>query len=149
MKQKRHTTEEIIRILREADSGKAIDAVCRAHNIAPAIVIRQSSLRSGYCSSTNKSRVCPASTPVWATVNWLAFCAVKAGKLDANLSNASGGSVVIEDYRRYYNEVRPHGGIGYRTPAQACIEAQAFDTKVASPQPPELDPNPETVTRTT
>ncbi len=57
--------------------------------------------------------------------------------------------VVIEDYRRYSNEVRPHGGIGYRTPAQACTEAQAFDTDVASPQPPELDPNPETVTRTT
>ena len=57
--------------------------------------------------------------------------------------------VVIEDYRRYYNEVRPHGGIAYRTPAQACNEAQAFDTKMASPQPPELDPNPETVTRTT
>ena len=36
MKQKRHTTEEIIRILREADSGKSIEAVCRARNIAAA-----------------------------------------------------------------------------------------------------------------
>ncbi len=50
--------------------------------------------------------------------------------------------VVIEDYRRYYNEVRPHGGIGYRTPAQACNEAQALDTKSASTVPPELDPTP-------
>jgi putative transposase len=33
MKQKRHTTEEIIRILREADSGKNIEAVCGEHNI--------------------------------------------------------------------------------------------------------------------
>ncbi len=57
--------------------------------------------------------------------------------------------VVIEDYRRYSNEVRPHGGIGYRTPAQACTEAQAFDTDGWPLQPPELDPNPETVTRTT
>ena len=40
--------------------------------------------------------------------------------------------VVIEDYRRYYNEVRPHGGIGYRTPAQACKEAQIDNTKVAN-----------------
>ena len=57
--------------------------------------------------------------------------------------------VVIEDYRRYYNEVRPHGGIGYRTPAQAYNEAQAFDTKVTSPQHPQLDPPSETATRTT
>jgi putative transposase len=31
--------------------------------------------------------------------------------------------VLIEDYRRHYNEERPHGGIGYRTPAQACLES--------------------------
>lgn len=34
MKQKRHKTEEIIRILREVDNGKTIEAVCREHNIA-------------------------------------------------------------------------------------------------------------------
>jgi transposase InsO family protein len=34
--------------------------------------------------------------------------------------------VLIEDYRRHYNEERPHGGIGYRTPAQARREAQAL-----------------------
>lgn len=34
MKGKRHTTEEKIRILREADGGKAITEVCRAHNIS-------------------------------------------------------------------------------------------------------------------
>ena len=33
MKQKRHTTEEIIRILREAEGGKNVEAVCREHNI--------------------------------------------------------------------------------------------------------------------
>src|SRR5271154_6035711 len=31
MKQKRHTTEEIIRILREADQGKSTEAICREH----------------------------------------------------------------------------------------------------------------------
>jgi len=36
--------------------------------------------------------------------------------------------VLIEDYRRHYNEERPHGGIGYRTLAQARIEAQALDS---------------------
>lgn len=35
MKQKRHSVEEIIRILREADRGEAtIEEVCRQHNIA-------------------------------------------------------------------------------------------------------------------
>ena len=33
MKQKRHTTEEIIRILREVDGGKNVEAACRDHNI--------------------------------------------------------------------------------------------------------------------
>ena len=57
--------------------------------------------------------------------------------------------VVIEDYRRYYNEVRLHGGIGYRTPAQACREARALDTSPASVLRQELDPTPETDTCTT
>ena len=43
--------------------------------------------------------------------------------------------VVIEDYRRHYNEERPHGGLGYRTPAQASNEAQAGHTKVANTVP--------------
>jgi putative transposase len=33
MKQKRHTTEEIIRILRQAEGGKYVEAVCREHNV--------------------------------------------------------------------------------------------------------------------
>ena len=37
--------------------------------------------------------------------------------------------VVTEDYRHHYNEERPHGGIGYRTPRQAFHEAQGGDAK--------------------
>ena len=33
--------------------------------------------------------------------------------------------VVIEDYRRYYNEVRPHGGIGYRIPTSVSRQELA------------------------
>ena len=40
MKQKRHTVEEIIRILREADAGKDLEAVCRKHNISAASFYR-------------------------------------------------------------------------------------------------------------
>ncbi|MSU66094.1 MAG: hypothetical protein EXS38_08365 [Opitutus sp.] len=35
MKGKRHTTEQKIRILREADGGKSIVEVCKEHNISP------------------------------------------------------------------------------------------------------------------
>jgi putative transposase len=34
MKGKRYTTEDKIRILREADKGKAITEVCREHNLS-------------------------------------------------------------------------------------------------------------------
>ncbi len=34
MKQKRHNTEQIIAILREVDSGRGIQEVCREHNIS-------------------------------------------------------------------------------------------------------------------
>ena len=43
--------------------------------------------------------------------------------------------VVIEDYRHYYNEVRPHGGLGYRTPAHAFVEARHGHTKMSNAAP--------------
>ena len=36
MKQKRHSTEEIIRILRHADGDDTVDSICREHNISTA-----------------------------------------------------------------------------------------------------------------
>ncbi len=30
--------------------------------------------------------------------------------------------VLIEDYRRHYNEEQPHGGVAHRTPVQARLE---------------------------
>ena len=40
MKQKKHPTEEIIRLLRAADSGKDLEAVCRQHNVSAASFYR-------------------------------------------------------------------------------------------------------------
>ena len=40
MKGKRYTTEDKIRVLREADGGKAILEVCREHNISEVSVHR-------------------------------------------------------------------------------------------------------------
>lgn len=36
MKRKRHTVEQIIKILRQVDEGCAIDTACREHNISRA-----------------------------------------------------------------------------------------------------------------
>ena len=36
MKQKQHSTEEIIRILRQAETDATIDSVCREHNVSKA-----------------------------------------------------------------------------------------------------------------
>jgi putative transposase len=47
--------------------------------------------------------------------------------------------VLVEDYRRHYNEERPHGGLGYRTPVQARLEALASSRPPGSLRP-ELDP---------
>ena len=40
MKQKKHSTEEIIRILRQADSDLTVESVCREHNISEATFYR-------------------------------------------------------------------------------------------------------------
>ena len=40
MKQKQHSTEEIIRILREAEEDQTVEDVCREHNISQATVHR-------------------------------------------------------------------------------------------------------------
>ena len=40
MKQKNHSVEEIIRILRQADMGQAVSEVCRMHNISEASFYR-------------------------------------------------------------------------------------------------------------
>ena len=36
MKQKQHSTEEITRILRQADGDETVESICRAHNISRA-----------------------------------------------------------------------------------------------------------------
>ena len=36
MKQKQHTTEDIIRILRQADTDQTVESICREHNISKA-----------------------------------------------------------------------------------------------------------------
>ena len=47
MKKKHHTTEQIIRILREADSQMKAEEVCRKHSISPQTYYRWKSKYGG------------------------------------------------------------------------------------------------------
>ena len=49
--------------------------------------------------------------------------------------------VVINDFKNYYNNIRPHGGIGYRTPTQARLDALGSSRPAGSIRQ-ELDPAP-------
>ncbi len=176
MKQKRHTTEEIIRIIREADGGKNLEAVCRKHNVSPASFYRleeevwrdgaprrppargsRSHRRGGAAggpargspaasaattAASSSPAPCKAGWPTrhrsrpstsnrpapGRTGTWRAStgrCETSAWIARTHAQRRRGPRVLIGDDRRYYNEARPHGGIGYRTPAQAWHEAQA------------------------
>ena len=59
--------------------------------------------------------------------------ALRDGCLDRELMlSVAEARVIIEDYRRHYNEERSHGGLVKRTLKHAFHEAQAGDAKVAS-----------------
>ena len=47
---------------------------------------------------------------------------------------------VIENWRRHYNEVRPHSALGYKPPAPEAVLWQAAQSGPASPATPALAP---------
>jgi putative transposase len=47
MKKRKHTESEIFRILKEQDSGKTVQEICRANSITPATFYRWKSQYSG------------------------------------------------------------------------------------------------------
>ena len=56
MKKKRHTTEEIIRILRKADEGQTVEEVCREVNISEQTFYRWS-FSTSEIDDTSRQRV--------------------------------------------------------------------------------------------
>jgi putative transposase len=50
--------------------------------------------------------------------------------------NRADAKVSIEDWRRHYNEVRPHSSLGYRTPAEFKATLSATITEGRSPASP-------------
>ncbi len=130
MKQKRHTTEEIIRIIREVDGGKDLEAVCRKHNVSAASFYRWKKKFGGMeLKDARKYRQLEKENGHVESFHG----SLRDECLDRELMlSVAEARVVIEDYRRHYNEERPHGGLGYRTPAQVFKEAQTGNTKVAN-----------------
>jgi putative transposase len=58
----------------------------------------------------------------------------------ANLKEAK---VLLEDYRKHYNHRRPHGALGYLTPAEfAAIEALSGQSSVPTEELEELESVP-------
>ena len=51
--------------------------------------------------------------------------------------------VVIESWRRHYNQVRPHASLGYRAPApEVIVPAFAASPRPASPATPAMAARP-------
>ena len=97
MKGKRYTTEEKIRILRDADAGKAILEVCREHNIS------EVSFHGRFRDE------CLNREQLWTLTE---------------------ARVVIEGYRREYNQRRPHSRLGYQSPARFAAQCSPSPSAV-------------------
>jgi transposase InsO family protein len=46
--------------------------------------------------------------------------------------NGREAQIIVEDWRRYYNEVRPHSGLGYLTPAEFAASSASSGRPTAS-----------------
>jgi len=62
MKKRRHTTEEIIRILRKADEGQTVEEVCREVNISEQTFYRWR--RKGFARSAEHAATSDCTAPV-------------------------------------------------------------------------------------
>src|SRR5574339_26769 len=98
MVRKRYTAEQIIRYLRQAEvlssQGRSVSEICRE---------------------------------IGVTENTYYRCPKEYGKLRDELLNREifyslkEAQILIEQWRRHYNEVRPHSSLGYRPPAPQVI----------------------------
>jgi transposase InsO family protein len=113
MKQKRRSMEEIIRIIRQADGGQTVRAVCREHGIKTIYIEPASPWQNGWIESFH--------------ARLRDECLNR--ELLLNLREAQ---VVIEDFRLDYNQNRPPSKLGYLSPNQ-WIEKQSSSPDSARP----------------
>ena len=98
MKGKTHSTEEIIRILLQADGGETAPAICREHNISEQTFYRWKK-KYGDRELADAKRL--------KTLE----------KENAELKKMLAESM-LEDWRQHYNTERPHSRLGYLSPEE-------------------------------
>ena len=117
MKKKHHTTEQIIRILREAEGSQMkAEEVCRKHSISPQTYYRWKSKYGGM--DMKEAQRLRALEKENAELKGLL-----ADQLPYTLSESR---VVFEDWRHYYNRERPHRSLDLQTPAKFA-QSQPFE----------------------
>ena len=118
MKQKRHTTEQIIHKLRKADallaSGTHVPDVCRQIGISEGTYHRWRARYDG--SETQAVKRLRTLVKEHELLNREAF------------SNLAEARVLMEEYRSQYSNQRPHGSLGYLTPAEYHSHTDALIT---------------------
>ena len=109
MKKTRHTTEQIIRIPREAEGSQMkAEKICRKHSISPQTYYRWKSKYGGMdLKATQRLRELERENGELKKL--------LADQLPYTLSESR---VVFEDWRRYYNGERPHRSLDLQTPEE-------------------------------
>ena len=143
MKRKRHTEEQIIAILKEHEAGVKTADLCRKHKIERLAGGRQVGFPATIRVDQGTEFV-SRDLDLWAyqrgvTLDFSrpgkptdnAFIEAFNGRFRAECLNAhwfmslADAQKKLEDWRKYYNEERPHGAIGQKTPISVLNHAGA------------------------
>jgi transposase InsO family protein len=145
---KRHTAEEIVGKLRQIEvlcgQGKALAEAIRAIRSDNGPEFVAAALREWIAAVGAKTAHIQPGSP-WEN----GYVASLNGKLRDELLNGeifyslAEARIVIEQWRKYYNTIRPHSSLGYRPPAPEVVSRPASHdpSPVARPaSPPRVRP---------
>ena len=135
MKKTRYSDEQIVRILRETDKDTVAEVAKCVIEVLSCLVSLHGAPR--YLRSDNGPEFVSTQLLQWAVDENLETELIEPGKPWQNGTNESFNGkfrdeclsmewflnrlevkVIIEDWRRHYNEVRPHSSLNYLTPRQ-------------------------------
>jgi putative transposase len=106
-------------------AGRALDQWCFAHGVEQHFIQPGKPMQNGYIESFNgKFR------DECLNENWFV--------------SVSDARQIIEQWRRHYNQERPHSALGYRTPEEFAAEGKSFDRTGVGPGASSAGPLPHT-----